>query len=61
MEDRSLFAENTKENIYHCIKCGLCIAHCPVYKELLVEEATPRGKVQLPAIFPRVAWICPRM
>ena len=24
-----------------------CIAHCPVYKELLVEEATPRGKVQL--------------
>lgn len=47
MPDGSLFSENTKENIYHCIKCGLCIAHCPVYKEELIEEATPRGKVQL--------------
>jgi glycolate oxidase iron-sulfur subunit len=47
MENQEWFGENTRENIYHCIKCGLCIAHCPVYKELLVEEATPRGKVQL--------------
>jgi glycolate oxidase iron-sulfur subunit len=47
MEKQELFGENTRENIYHCIKCGLCIAHCPVYKELLLEEATPRGKVQL--------------
>jgi glycolate oxidase iron-sulfur subunit len=47
MENTSVFSENTKENIYHCIKCGLCMAHCPVYKELLVESATPRGKVQL--------------
>lgn len=47
MSERPLFADNTKENIYHCIKCGLCMAHCPVYKELLVESATPRGKVQL--------------
>jgi glycolate oxidase iron-sulfur subunit len=47
MEKQELFGENTRENIYHCIKCGLCIAHCPVYKEVLVEEATPRGKVQL--------------
>jgi glycolate oxidase iron-sulfur subunit len=47
METTPVFSENTKENIYHCIKCGLCMAHCPVYKELLVESATPRGKVQL--------------
>ncbi|MHB8908205.1 MAG: (Fe-S)-binding protein [Syntrophales bacterium] len=47
MEKKELFGENTRENIYHCIKCGLCIAHCPVYKEVLQEEATPRGKVQL--------------
>jgi glycolate oxidase iron-sulfur subunit len=47
MEKQELLSENTRENIYHCIKCGLCIAHCPVYKELLLEEATPRGKVQL--------------
>jgi len=47
MEKKEVFGENTRENIYHCIKCGLCIAHCPVYKEVLLEEATPRGKVQL--------------
>jgi glycolate oxidase iron-sulfur subunit len=47
MKEKSVFSENTKENIYHCIKCGLCMAHCPVYKEVLMEEATPRGKVQL--------------
>lgn len=47
MSDKPVFSDSTKENIYHCIKCGLCMAHCPVYKELLVEAATPRGKVQL--------------
>ena len=47
MEDKKLFSENTGENIYHCIRCGLCLAHCPVYKEVLLEEAAPRGKVQL--------------
>ena len=47
MKEKTVFGENTKENIYHCIKCGLCMAHCPVYKEVLSEEATPRGKVQL--------------
>ena len=37
MEKKEVFGENTRENIYHCIKCGLCIAHCPVYKEVLLE------------------------
>ena len=30
-----------------CIKCGLCLANCPVCKELLLEKYTPRGKIQL--------------
>jgi len=30
-----------------CIKCGLCLANCPVCKVLLLEKYTPRGKVQL--------------
>ena len=30
-----------------CNKCGLCLAACPVGKELLLEKYTPRGKVQL--------------
>jgi len=47
MENATLLSEDTNENIYHCIKCGLCLAHCPVYKEILLEEASPRGKVQL--------------
>ena len=47
MEDKALLSQNTGENIYHCIRCGLCLAHCPVYKEELLEVASPRGKVQL--------------
>jgi len=47
MEDKKLLSNHTGENIYHCIKCGLCLAHCPVYKEELLEVASPRGKVQL--------------
>jgi heterodisulfide reductase subunit D len=30
-----------------CIKCGLCLANCPVCKTLFFEKYTPRGKVQL--------------
>ncbi|MFH1082035.1 MAG: (Fe-S)-binding protein [Pseudomonadota bacterium] len=30
-----------------CIKCGLCLATCPVGKELFLEKYTPRGKIQL--------------
>ena len=30
-----------------CIKCGLCLATCPVCKDLFLEKYTPRGKVQL--------------
>ncbi len=30
-----------------CIKCGLCLAACPVGKTLFLEKYTPRGKIQL--------------
>lgn len=36
-----------------CIKCGLCMAACPVHKELLLEKYSPRGKVQLARYFTR--------
>jgi len=36
-----------KEEVYNCIKCGLCLTPCPVYKQLCFEGASPRGKVQL--------------
>ncbi|MFQ6079402.1 MAG: 4Fe-4S dicluster domain-containing protein [Thermodesulfobacteriota bacterium] len=38
---------DTKDIAYRCNKCGLCISTCPVYQQLLMEEASPRGKVQL--------------
>jgi len=46
-KDKPLLSESTNEHVYHCAKCGLCLDACPVYKELLVESASPRGKVQL--------------
>jgi glycolate oxidase iron-sulfur subunit len=45
--EREILSERTKENIYHCNKCGLCLSSCPVYNEVLIESVSPRGKVQL--------------
>lgn len=42
-----MIAKNLQEEVYNCIKCGLCLTPCPVYKQLLFEGASPRGKVQL--------------
>ena len=39
--------EIVSDEFEQCIKCGLCLATCPVCKELLFEKFTPRGKVQL--------------
>ncbi|MDI7260556.1 MAG: (Fe-S)-binding protein [Thermodesulfobacteriota bacterium] len=35
------------DNFDQCIKCGLCLATCPVCRELFLEKYTPRGKIQL--------------
>lgn len=32
---------------YNCIRCGLCLAVCPTYREHLTETASPRGRVAL--------------
>jgi len=31
----------------NCIRCGLCLAVCPTYREYLKETASPRGRVVL--------------
>ena len=36
-----------------CIKCGLCLADCPVSHELFLEKYTPRGKIQLARAYSR--------
>lgn len=45
--ERPMLSRETWDQIHQCIKCGLCLAACPVYPEKLVEWASPRGKVQL--------------
>jgi len=39
--------DRIEREFYQCNKCGLCLAACPVGKELLLEKYTPRGKIQL--------------
>jgi len=31
----------------NCIRCGLCLAVCPTYREYLIETTSPRGRVAL--------------
>lgn len=42
-----MISEQLMEEVHKCIKCGLCMNACPVYKQLFFEGASPRGKVQL--------------
>ena len=42
-----MIAENIVNEFNQCNKCGLCVASCPVCRELLLEKYSPRGKIQL--------------
>ena len=35
------------QDIMHCVRCGLCLAHCPTYIELGLETESPRGRLYL--------------
>jgi glycolate oxidase iron-sulfur subunit len=37
----------TEDTYLNCIRCGLCLAVCPTYREYLKETASPRGRVAL--------------
>ncbi|MBM4332278.1 MAG: (Fe-S)-binding protein [Deltaproteobacteria bacterium] len=42
-----MISKTIREEVYNCIKCGICLTPCPVYKQRLMEPFSPRGKVQL--------------
>ncbi len=52
-EVEALKTDTLAQEFDQCIKCGLCVASCPVSKELLLEKYTPRGKIQLARYFTR--------
>lgn len=42
-----MIPESLREQVHNCIRCGLCMSTCTVYKQLCFEGASPRGKIQL--------------
>jgi glycolate oxidase iron-sulfur subunit len=43
--------KKTKAMVDRCNKCGLCTSACPVYQQVLIEAANPRGRIQLVKYF----------
>jgi glycolate oxidase iron-sulfur subunit len=35
------------EKLINCMRCGMCLLHCPTYRETFLETASPRGRVAL--------------
>lgn len=42
-----MFSEAIKEDLYHCLRCGMCQQVCPTFKITRQEYYAPRGRVQI--------------
>ncbi|MFQ5826880.1 MAG: 4Fe-4S dicluster domain-containing protein, partial [Dehalococcoidia bacterium] len=40
-------SEEELDRILSCVRCGLCLAVCPTYREEALEPLAPRGRVAL--------------
>lgn len=49
MGKRQEVLKMVEEEIAKCMKCGNCMAVCPIYKETKLESGVARGKIQLAA------------
>jgi Fe-S oxidoreductase len=38
---------SVEEEVQHCVRCGLCLAACPGYRESLNESESPRARIAL--------------
>jgi heterodisulfide reductase subunit D len=46
-KERETSPVRTEEEVRHCVRCGLCLAACPGYRETLKETDSPRARVAL--------------
>ena len=46
MTDPRPFAPSD-DDLSQCVRCGLCLEHCPTYVETRLETESPRGRLYL--------------
>src|SRR5512134_1828702 len=47
MTNETSLAGATGADLSQCVRCGLCLQHCPTYVETGLETESPRGRLYL--------------